>query len=95
LIEQQPGVERVNELLTMHMGPQDVLVTMSLDFVNTLKAEEVEKTISRLETAIKENHSSVKRVFIEAQSWRSHLESAGESNPATDGDGGPATPTIR
>jgi cation diffusion facilitator family transporter len=28
----EPGVARLNELLTMHFGPQDVLVALSLDF---------------------------------------------------------------
>ena len=27
-----PGVVRLNELVTMHFGPQDVLVALSMDF---------------------------------------------------------------
>ncbi len=71
----EPAIDRVNELLTMHMGPDDILVTMSLDFSDKLSAGDVEVSISRLETAIKAKHPFVKRIFIEAQSWRGHLES--------------------
>lgn len=34
LTETEPGVVRLNELLTMHFGPQDVLVALSPDFVS-------------------------------------------------------------
>jgi len=66
------GVERVNELLTMHFGPQDVLVALSLDFTNTLRATGVEATVSAIERAIKASHPQVTRVFVEAQSFEAH-----------------------
>jgi len=31
-IFQEENIARLNELLTMHLGPQDVLVNLSLDF---------------------------------------------------------------
>ena len=66
------GVERVNELLTMHFGPQDVLVALSLDFTDSLRAGGVEATVSAIERAIKAAHPEVTRVFVEAQSFESH-----------------------
>jgi cation diffusion facilitator family transporter len=70
---QKAGIDRVNELLTMHLGPYDVLVTLSLDFDDRLTAGRVEAAISELETSIKSEFPEVTRVFIEAQSWRAHL----------------------
>ena len=72
---EKPGIDRVNELLTMHLGPYDVLVTLSLDFDDKLTAGRVEAAISELETSIKSDFPEVTRVFIEAQSWRAHLQS--------------------
>ncbi len=65
----QPGVTRVNELLTMHFGPQDVLVALSLDFEDTLLAAAVEDTVTALERALKSAHPEISRVFIEAKSF--------------------------
>jgi len=62
----------VNELLTMQLGPEDVLVTMSLDFGSALSADDVERLVSELEDRIKAVHPEVTRVFIEAQSFAAH-----------------------
>ena len=43
-----------NELLTMHMAPQDVLLNLSVDFTNNLTSDEVETIISELECKIKD-----------------------------------------
>lgn len=66
------GVERINETLTMHLGPEDVLLNLSLDFKDGLSSEEVERAISDLEARIKATHPAVKRVFVEAQAWHRH-----------------------
>ena len=67
-------IQAVNEVLTMHLGPSDVLATISLDFVDNRTSQDVEASITELERAIKEKFPEVRRVFIEAQSWRAHLE---------------------
>jgi cation diffusion facilitator family transporter len=63
----EPAVLRPNEILTMHFGPEDVLVALSLDFVDSGTAAEVEKAVTRIERRIKEAHPEVTRVFVEAQ----------------------------
>jgi len=73
LIETDPRIVRTNEVLTMHLGPHDVLVNLSLDFADDLSAGEVERSITEMEEKIRERHHEVNRVFIEAQSWRAHL----------------------
>lgn len=72
----QDGVDSVNEVLTMHLGPEDILANLSLDFADGLSAEQVEATISGLEQAIKAEHPQVKRIFIEAQSAEAHHRAA-------------------
>ncbi|WP_062013025.1 cation diffusion facilitator family transporter [Aureimonas sp. AU4] len=69
------GVERVNELLTMHFGPRDVLVALSLDFNNRMQAASVEDTVTTIERGVKRAHPEVTRVFIEAQSFDAHRRS--------------------
>jgi divalent metal cation (Fe/Co/Zn/Cd) transporter len=75
---QEPGVERINEFLTMHFGPNDVLVAMSLDFQDALPASSVERAVSQIERRIKAAHPEVSRVFVEAQSFHAHMRSAAD-----------------
>ena len=60
-------VNRVNEVLTLHMGPEYILVTMSIDFYDTLPVGSIEKAINSMAVEIKVKFPRVKRVFIEAE----------------------------
>lgn len=65
-----PEVTSVNEVLTMHMGPDFVLANLSVDFEDSLDAGQLEQTIARMDQVIKDVCPAVKRVFIEAESWK-------------------------
>lgn len=67
LAESVDGVENVNELLTMHMGPDFLLVNISVRFKRDQLTSELEVTIQKLDKAIKADHPMVKRVFVEAE----------------------------
>lgn len=88
VIAEQPGILRLNELRSMHLGPEDVLLTISVDFRGGLSADDVEQTISEMEQTIKTRYSEVKRVFIEAQNWRAHQADrlAAQTRTTADGD---------
>jgi len=72
IVRDQEGILSINEMLTMHLGPQDVLVNLSLDFTGGMSADDVEAAISALERSVKTAHPEVKRIFIEAQSAAGH-----------------------
>lgn len=63
-------IEHVNEVLTMHMGPDFILVNVSADFADSVSAGEVEMAIARLDSLVKQAYPAVKRVYIEAESRR-------------------------
>lgn len=65
----EPGVVGLNQARTMHFGPNDVLVVLSLDFDDALPGGEVERIVTRIEQKIKQAHPDVRQVFIEAQSF--------------------------
>lgn len=65
----------VNEVRTMHLGPEDVLVAASVDAIDGLPAEKVEALTSELECAIKAKYPEVRRLFIETQSIAGHAAS--------------------
>ena len=60
-------VEKVNELLTMHMGPEFILVNISIRFRRGQMTREIEALIQEIDSAIKAEHTMVKRVFVEAE----------------------------
>jgi len=62
-----PIVEHVNEVLTMHMGPDYILANISVDFKNTSTADDVEHATSELNAKIKKDFPQIKRIFIEAE----------------------------
>jgi len=63
-------IKKVNEVLTMHMGPDFILVNISVDFVDTILATEVEVTVAGLDRAIKRAYPQVQRIFVEVETWR-------------------------
>ena len=75
------AIKCVNEVLTMHMGANYILLNLSLDFHDDLTAGKVESTITELENKIKAKHPSIKRIFIEAQSHNEHLKNSEPYSP--------------
>jgi len=67
LTESFEEVEKVNELLTMHMGPEFILVNISIRFKRGQITREIEAIIQEVDAAIKGEHLAVKRVFVEAE----------------------------
>jgi cation diffusion facilitator family transporter len=63
-------IKQVNEVLTMHMGPDFILVNISVDFVDPILATAVEVTVARLDKAIKCAYPLVQRIFVEVETWR-------------------------
>src|SRR5690606_20027401 len=72
LIGEMDGVCNLNELRTMHLGPEEVLLTVSLDFHDDLPLGKVERSIYQLEVDIKRQFPEVRRLFVEVQSERHH-----------------------
>lgn len=81
IILKEETVNEMNELRTMHMGPEDVLLALSLDFRNNISVGKVENTIYSLEKKIKARFPEVTRLFIEVQSARHHNESKNLKEP--------------
>jgi len=71
-----PGVNYINEIVTNHVGPDDVIVCMSLDFADHVTSNQIEAVVSQVEKEIKGKFEQVSRVYIEAQNYRSHRRDA-------------------
>lgn len=67
-IRADPAVEKMGDLLTMQLGPDQVLVTVKIRFQRNLDVRHLESDIDRIEKRIHEEDSTVARVFIEVDS---------------------------
>lgn len=64
ILEADPRVVEVQELLTMHLGPKEVLLAASLDLRDQLPGEEIEDAARDLTRRIEAAHPEITRVFL-------------------------------
>jgi len=65
----QPGIERSNGLFTVHIGPRQVVAALSVDFIDTLSAGEVETIVATLEDRVRKAHPEVVSLLVKPQKW--------------------------
>ena len=66
LANRYPEVERVNEVLTMHVGPDYILAAVSLNIACDVPRSRAHAVMDELDETIKKTDSRLKRVFIES-----------------------------
>jgi cation diffusion facilitator family transporter len=81
VLDEADDVKTINEVATLHMGPEFILVTASVDFATGLSADGVESCVAQLTREIKAIDPSVRRVFIEAERRDDHRREMNESIP--------------
>jgi cation diffusion facilitator family transporter len=64
----QPNVRDVGRVLSMYIGPDDVLVTMDLDFDEGTDAAEAAVAIADVERQVRDRFPMIRRLFIESGS---------------------------
>jgi cation diffusion facilitator family transporter len=75
LAEEDPDVIQVFRSLTMHFGPDQVLLNLDIEFRPNLSASEVTAAVDRLEANIRKERPEIKRIFIEAESLKVRSDS--------------------
>lgn len=73
IAQADPAVENANGVLTVHMGPEQVVAGLSLDFVDHISAADIETCVERLEARLKTEVPEVSVVFVKPQTserWR-------------------------
>ncbi len=67
-IERQHPVRKAGRILSMYLGPNDVLLIAEVDFEDTASTTMIEQGIAEMEKAIKAEHPEVTHLFVEAES---------------------------
>ena len=70
IVGRYDSIEHINEIATMHVGPDYILVNLSVDFASEASSDDVESVVRRLDQELKGTLPRVKRVFIEAEARR-------------------------
>ena len=65
LLQSDPSVERVGDVLTMQLGPDDVLVNVEIEFRRDSCVDDLEQTIGRLEKQVQGEFPQVHHLFVE------------------------------
>lgn len=66
-ISAHDSVQAVNEVLTMHMGPQFILVNASVAFSPGAHAEQIATAVAAIDRDLKQTWPEVRRVYIEGE----------------------------
>lgn len=73
---QDPEVQCANGVLTVQMGPTQVLAALSAEFRDELTTQQIERCVGRIESAIKDADLGVTTVFIKPQTpetWKARI----------------------
>jgi divalent metal cation (Fe/Co/Zn/Cd) transporter len=71
-----PDVRCANGVLTVQMGPSQVVAALSADFHDHLNTTQIEDCVNRIEAAVKQAHPEVTVLFVKpqtAETWQSRI----------------------
>jgi cation diffusion facilitator family transporter len=68
-----PDIDTVGELMTMQLGPEDVLLTAAVRFRRGMRIDEVDLAIARLQRDVEAFNPAIRRVYFEAAALRSGM----------------------
>jgi cation diffusion facilitator family transporter len=68
LVSADKAVERIGDIRTLYLGPNDLLVNLDVAFRAQADSEGVHAAITRIEAALKSAYPEVRRVYVEVES---------------------------
>ncbi|TGT73758.1 MULTISPECIES: cation diffusion facilitator family transporter [unclassified Mesorhizobium] len=86
IAQQDPAVQRANGILSVHIGPEEIVAGLSIEFEDHLIAPEIEACVERLEARLKKEMPQISRLFVKPQTtgtWeqrRKAIAGASEEN---------------
>ncbi|HEY3064765.1 MAG TPA: cation diffusion facilitator family transporter [Methylomirabilota bacterium] len=63
----QPGIERAEGLFTVHLGPDQIVAAIAVDFVDDLSAGDVEGIVAAVEDRVRKTNPEVRTLLIKPQ----------------------------
>lgn len=75
-----PAIRKANGVLTVQMGPDQVVAALSAEFEDRLTTPEIEACVNRIEAAIKAAHPEITTLFVKPQTpetWQAKRDAIG------------------
>jgi cation diffusion facilitator family transporter len=82
IANEDPAVQRANGVITVQMGPSQIVAALSAEFEDHLTSPEIEACVGRIEARIRTAHPEITTLFVKPQTahtWRerrARIESA-------------------
>lgn len=73
ILRDDPAIEDVGKLLSMQLGPDEVLLTAAVRFNRGMRIDEVEAAIERLEKAVTAVYPAIRHIYFESGALRSAM----------------------
>jgi cation diffusion facilitator family transporter len=67
LIEAVPEVETLGEVLTMQLGPDRVLLTVSIRFKRGLSLDQLDRAIAHIEHCVNRDYPTIRHIYFEVR----------------------------
>jgi cation diffusion facilitator family transporter len=67
IANKDPAIQKANGVLTVHMGPKQIVAGISVEFEDHVLAPEIEACVQRIETALKKANPDIVTLFVKPQ----------------------------
>ncbi|WP_323144343.1 cation diffusion facilitator family transporter [Massilia phyllosphaerae] len=73
IFDNDPDIQTVSKLMSMQLGPDEVLLTAAVQFKRGMRIDEVEGAIARLEKAVSAIYPQIQHIYFESGALRSAM----------------------
>jgi cation diffusion facilitator family transporter len=73
IFENDPDIQTVDKLMSMQLGPDEVLLTAAVQFKRGMRIDEVEGAIARLERSVAAVYPQIQHIYFESGALRSAM----------------------
>ncbi|WP_027166861.1 cation diffusion facilitator family transporter [Mesorhizobium sp. WSM3224] len=83
IAQEDPAVQRANGILSVHIGPEEIVAGLSIEFEDHLTAPEIEACVERLEARLKKDMPQISRLFVKPQAagtWEQRRKAIAEAS---------------
>lgn len=84
IAQQDAAVQRANGLVSVHIGPEEIIAGLSVEFEDHVAAPEIEACVERIEARLKAEVPTVKSLFVKPQTTRTWKRRRQEMADASD-----------
>lgn len=70
ILVEEESINRIIYIKSLQLGPQDILISVKVEFNHRLTAKEISNLINGIEEEIRTNYPDVKKIFIEPDIYK-------------------------